>query len=219
MTEMKRALAAIERHGVLLVYPLQNRREPLSLWHALHPRSEMRWAWDDGADPRVVALWHLREQLATSRQVVYAKWHGGRATFFSRDVFRAMLATLRADHDLRLGLSRDSQTLLQLLEDDSPQATKQLREAAGLQGRPMETAYTRAMRDLWSRMLVVGAGEVAEGGFPSLAIGATQLLFEDLWEASAVLTDADAALLERTLADAPSFARTFRRVEKGLPVR
>src|SRR5580704_451872 len=130
-----RALAAIERRGILLVYPLANRAEPRSLWSELHPRSPMRWSWDAGADERVARLWRLREELARSSDVVYAKWFRGRATFFSRTVFRAMLVTLAAEGSLRARLSRGASGLLDLLEDDSPQSTKELRANAGLQGR------------------------------------------------------------------------------------
>ncbi len=202
-----------------MVYPVQNKKEPLSLWHVLHPRSEMRWAWDESADDRVVELWHLRERLARSKAVVYAKWLGGRATFFSRSVFRASLATMRAEHDLAAGLGPSSLDLLEILRDDSPQPTRRLREAAGLEGRLNETAFTRAMRPLWERMLVVGTGEVEEGGFPSLAVGATELIHEPLWLEAETRTEEDAVTLDATLARAPSFARAFRRVMRALPVR
>lgn len=203
----------------MLVYPVQNRPEPRSLWHVLHPRAQMRWAWDDSADERVVELWHLRERLAQSRRVVYAKWLGGRATFFSRAVFRAALAALKAEHDLERGLSRPSRDLLEIVRDDSPQPTRRLRESAGLAGRVNETAFTRAMRPLWERMLIVGTGEVEEGGFPSLAVGATELVHEPLWLEADVLRDEDKWVLAGVMARAPSFARAFRRVEESLRAR
>ena len=214
-----RAIAAIEAHGALLVYPVQNKREPLSLWHVLHPRSEMHWAWDADADPRVAELWHLRERLARSKKVVYTKWLSGRATFFSHAFFRAALAALKAEHDLRAGLSRDSLALLEILLDDSPQPTRRLREAAGLEGRANESAFTRAMRPLWERMLIVGTGEAEEGGFPSLAVGATELVNEPDWLASEEQTDAGAAVLDAALSRLPSFSRAFRRVLRAIPAR
>lgn len=219
MTTLARAVAAIERHGALLVYPVQNRPDPLSLWHVLHPKRQMRWAWDDSADPRVVELWHLRERLAQSRRVVYSKWLGGRATFFSKDLFRAMVATLRAEHELEAGLSASSRELLELLREDSPRATRSLREAAGLEGRLHETAYNRALRALWERLLIVGAGEMEEGGFPSLAVGATDLLFEPLWTAAETRRAEDDAILERAISELPSFARAWRRLRKNLEPR
>jgi hypothetical protein len=209
-TRFDRAVAAIETRGILLVYPLANRAEPRSLWSELHPRTPMRWAWDSEADGRVAAMWKLREELARSLSVVYAKWFRGRATFFSRTVFRALLASLAKGGDLRAGLSRPARELLELLEDDSPQSTKQLRANSGLQGRVNEGPYTRAMKELWSRLLVVGVGEVDDGAFPSLAMSATATRFEDLWPSGApprAETAADERRLAAVLADAPLFAK------------
>jgi hypothetical protein len=164
------AVARIERHGILLVFPIENRPEPRSLWSELH--------------------------------------------LFSKGVFRAMLASLNAAGDLRFGLSPRAAAILELLEDDSPQSTKELRLRADMQGRASEAAYTRALRELWMRMLVVGAGEVADGAFPSLAIGATRLLFEDLWLEASGPNPEDAALLARTFAGAPLFARELDKARK-----
>ena len=187
------AVAAVEAHGALLLYPVENRREPRSLWHHYHPRSAMRWDWDSTGDDRVVALWRLRERLARSRRVVYGKWYRGRATFFSRELFTAMLATYHASGDVRSGLDPDANDVLEALESDSPRSTKELRAEVGLRGRMFEGAYQRALGALWSRLLIVGFGEVDDGAFPSLAIGATRALFEDLWDEALSMDPARAA--------------------------
>jgi hypothetical protein len=210
-TKEARARSAIERRGILLVYPIANREEPRSLWSELHPRSPMRWAWDASADARVAQMWHLRENLARSLDVVYAKWFRGRATFFAKSVFRAMLATLSVEGDLRSGLSRDAAALLELLEDDSPQSTKVLRANAGLQGRVNEPVYARALKELWSRLLIVGVGEVEDGAFPSLQMSATRLRFEGLWPDGSPPSPADARRLAAALADSSLFARELAR--------
>jgi hypothetical protein len=173
------ARSAIEQTGALLVYPLANREDPPSLWRVLHPRVAMRWAWDQGADDRVIKLWQLREELAREKQVVYGKWYRGRAVFFSKALFVSMLAVTQK---LEEPLSDEASELLALLLSDSPQSTKQLRREAGLSGRASEHVWTRAMRELWERLLIVGVGEVDDGAFPSLAVGATRAIFEDLWE-------------------------------------
>ena len=210
---LARAEEAIEREGALLVYPIGNRREPRSLWHVLHPRREMRWAGDEGADMRVVRLWQLREQLASRRQVVYSKWFKGRAVFFARPVFGAMLAVSRC---LPLALSPDARELLTLLEEDSPQSTKQLRRAAGLTGRQSERTWTSALRELWERLLIVGTGEVEDGAFPSLAIGATRWIFEGLWErAEAGPSPEQQRLIARVFAPASSLGKHWQRVLKA----
>ena len=216
---LARAVAAVERRGILLVYPLANRAEPRSLWSELHPRSTMRWSWDNGADARVAQIWHLREELARSEDVVYAKWFRGRATLFSRSVFRAILALLAREADLRAGLSRQALQLLELLEDNSPQSTKELRASAELQGRANEAAYTRGLKELWSRLLIVGVGEVNDGAFPSLNMSATRLRFEDSLPGGAeevAHREEDAASLESALADAPLFARELAKTRATL---
>jgi hypothetical protein len=205
-----KARRAIEEHGVLLVYPIDNRAEPPSLWRALHPRSPMRWAWDEGADDRVVALWHLRERLAASRAVVYGKWFQGRATFFARPLYTAMLAHVRQEPLL---LSSEARELLALVEEDSPQSTKMLRRAAGLGGRAYERVWTRAMRELWTRLLIVGTGEIDDGAFPSLAVGATRWIFEDIWDAtSEPPSEEQRALVATHLPATSAFGKHWRRI-------
>jgi hypothetical protein len=210
---MQRAIDAIEDAGALLVFPVQNRPSPASLWHVLHPGVAMRWDWDETADPRVPALWHLREELARSREVVYSKWLGERATFLSRALFTAMLASQRAvGADLEAGLAPDALEMLRLLESDSPLSTKQLRRDAGLTGRIAEAAFRDGLKQLFHRMLAVGYGEVDDGAFPSLAIGATRTLFEELWDEAAALDPGSARERVRALLPEGSpFARQHTR--------
>ena len=176
----KKALDAIQKHGVLLVYPIKNQKEPASLWSSLYPRSEMVWEWDADADGRVSSLWILREELSRSGKVVYAKWYQNRATFFSPEFFVQMAAYLRSPSVL----SADSGNILEALEMDSPLSTKQIKEQAELQGKFFEGAYNRAMKPLWQQLRIVGFGEVQDSSFPSLAVGASQNLFEELWNES-----------------------------------
>ncbi|HEU4411022.1 MAG TPA: hypothetical protein VFS43_37565 [Polyangiaceae bacterium] len=207
------AVDAIDRRGVLLLYPLANRPDPPSLWGVLHPRAAMRWAWDETGDDRVVELWHLRGRLAEDRRVVYTKWFRGRATFVSRPVFRALLSAVRAARPPEQGLSPEARALLELLEESSPRSTRELRRGAGLEGKLLERAFVRAMSELWSRLLVVGAGEVDDGAFPSLAVGATRLLYEDLYDESArpdrPSRADDEARLARALGASPALRRAF----------
>lgn len=190
--KQSKAIESINRRGALLVFPIQNRKEPPSLWGELFPRSQMRWEWDDSGDSRVANLWHLREELSRSNKVVYSKWFRGRATFFSRELFVAFLALLGKSQ----GLSKGSLSILQTLEEESPLSTKALKKRAKLQGQALESTYHKALKPLWVRGLIVGYGEVDEGAFPSLAIGSTQLLFEDLWLEAHSLSSGDA--LKRT---------------------
>jgi len=207
--DVARARAAIERLGITLVYPPANEREPPSLWYELHPRTRMQWSWDADADPRVAELWHLRNELSASGDVAYGKWFRGRATFFSLDVFHAMLGRIAATADPLRGLSPEAREILDLCRERSPISTKQLRADAGLQGKPFEGTFQRAMKQLWTRLLVVGTGEIEDGAFPSLAVAATELMFEDVWAARAEVPAVAGARLDAALGRTPAFARAF----------
>jgi hypothetical protein len=210
------AVRTVEEAGILLVFPNQNRPDPPSLWDKLYPARKMRWDWAETADSRVVDLWSLRERLAESGKVAYGKWYRGRATLFSLSVFRGMLASFSEIAEPTARLSHEARELLEILEDDSPQSTKVLRERADLRGREREGAYTRAMRELWTRLLIVGVGEVADGAFPSLSIGATRLIFEELWDLRKEPKLADARALAAALERSKGFAKQFAETRETL---
>lgn len=180
----KKALEHINKNGILLVYPIKNAKEPSSLWSELYPRTQMRWEWDADGDQKVSDLWILREELSTSNKVVYAKWYQQRATFFSFELYSACLTILSQKDFFQSSLSFQAQEILDLLKEDSPLSTKKLKKMTDLVGRDQEPAYNRALKQLWSRFQIVGFGEVDEGAFPSLAVGSSQILFEDLWQKS-----------------------------------
>lgn len=187
----RKSLKAIEELGACLVFPLDNRPEPRSLWQQLYPRSKMRWEWDSDGDNRVASLWQLREELSRSGEVVYTKWYKGRATFFSKPAFRDLLAFLGTTHASRPAPG-PARRLLDELEDRSPLSTKELKKLAELRGRDLEKDYARAMKRLWEEGWIVAWGEVNEGAFPSLAQGATALLFESLWTDAKNISDTEA---------------------------
>lgn len=206
-----RALAAIEKRGALLVYPLNNRKEPLSIWSELFPRTKMKWDWGDEHHNKVSDIWYLREQLSRSRKVVYAKWFQGRATFFSFETFVNLLAFLGVPE-----LGRESRFALEALEADSPLSTKQLKAAIALEGRLLEASYNRALRPLWRHLLIVGFGEFEDSSFPSLGIGATKTLFEELWNTAQALDSKTAEQrLRETLGDKNPFFRFAMKIKKS----
>lgn len=213
----KRAIEKINEAGALLVFPLDNRPEPASLWAKLYPSAEMRWEWDESGDDRVVRLWHLRTELSVCKKVVYSKWYKGRATFFSRPVFQALLAELAFSKQSHRTLPKTAQTVLRVLEEDSPLSTKQLKKETGLKGKEHESEYNKALKSLWERALIVGFGEVDDGAFPSLAMGASQLIYDDLWEEAQSLTSVQ---VEKTLAQLfiaqPLFKKEFEKIKKSL---
>lgn len=205
------AIKAIEKHGILLVFPVQNAADPLSLWHVAHPGKKMRWEWDESGDDGVAELWHLRTELSESRKAVYTKWFQGRATFFSLNVFRALLA-LSLTRGSERSLTRDAREVLTILREQSPLSTKQLKRETGLVGRALEPVYHKALKELWSRLLIVGYGEVDDGAFPSLAVGATSFLFEDLYREAEEMDAQEAIrIVTAVLRRSPKLDKFFRR--------
>lgn len=210
-----RVSAAVDRirvRGALLVFPIKNRALPLSLWSEFFPKSEMVWDWNEDADSRIGELWQLMKVLSDCREVVYSKWFQGRATFFSPELFSAMLRIHGARRDPKRDLSRNARAILEVLEDNSPLSTRDLKRAADLQGKLHEAAYTSATKELFTRLMIVGFGEVEDGAFPSAAIGATELLFGELWGAAAEMPLRDAwETVDRFLPEDPPFRKFFDR--------
>src|SRR3954464_10907107 len=110
----KSAIKKINSRGALLVFPVNNKKEPASLWSEFYPRKKMRWEWDDNGDDSVAQLWHLMKKLSDSREVVYSKWFQGRATFFSLELFSALLrvSTYKFENP---ELSREAREILNCL--------------------------------------------------------------------------------------------------------
>lgn len=210
------AISRINKNGVLLVFPINNAKEPHSLWSEFHPRTKMKWEWDDEGDNKVAEMWMLMKRLSDCDQVVYSKWFRGRATFFSRELFAAMLSLYMQQEELTNGLSRTAREILDALESDSPLSTKELKKITELQGRLNEPMYSRAMKELFSKLLIVAYGEVDDGAFPSLAVGATKLIYEDLWLAAQQMDIKEAqAILDRKVPPGTK-VRKFFEINKGI---
>ena len=130
-------MRAIEKAGVLLVFPIKNAPEPRSLWHAFHPKSQMRWDWSESGDPRVASLWHLKTALGEGDDVVYGKWFQGRATFFSKPVYAALLRLVGSPEVQSRELSLEAAQLLALLleEELAADAAPPPARALELEGR------------------------------------------------------------------------------------
>lgn len=217
---LSKATSKIRERGVLLVFPINNRTEPASLWTEFFPKTSMVWDWNEDGDVVVAGMWQLMKRLSATGDVVYSKWYRGRATFFSHELFTAMLAVRRRQSDPKKGLSRTAEKLLEILENNSPLSTKELKRDADLQGRENETEYSRAMKDLFSRLLIVGFGEVDDGAFPSLAVGATELLYSELWTRSEETSAAEAeSIIDRFMPQGGHFRRQFEKASRTLPGR
>lgn len=194
----QKAIEAINKYGVLLVFPVKNQKEPHSLWAELFPNKEMRWEWTDDGDDTVFTLWALMKELSAEGDVVYSKWYQNRATFFSQDLFKYLLAWAR--YNLDSPLTSSAQQILEELESNSPLSTKEIKEITGLKGKLLEPEYSRSIKDLFQRFLIVGFGEVDDGAFPSSALGATRLIFEDLWlESESIAAEQAETYVRQTL--------------------
>lgn len=207
---LSKACEAIDKNGMLLVFPINNQKEPKSLWHEFYPHSEMRWQWDNGGDDRVMKMWYGMKKLSQDKRVVYSKWYQGRATFFSREVFSVLRNYLDPQ---RQKLSQQAQEVLEILESDSPLSTKQLKKMADLQGKDNERAYQKAIRSLFEQMWIVGFGEVDDGAFPSLAVGATTLLYEDLC-LDKVEKDKAFGILNKKFSQHPKLLKNIEQIKK-----
>lgn len=174
---LETAVKAVQKHDWMLVFPIPEKKEPLSVWHVLHPKTVMRWEWTESADDKVVQLWHLRRLLAESQRVIYSKWYRGRATLFSKEMFKRLWVFFAPERETFFGEARE---IMDLLEMESPLSTKMIRRGSDLTGKDNEKRYVAAMKDLWRTLAIVGVGEIDDGAFPSLAHAATHVIFEEL---------------------------------------
>ena len=208
----KKAVDKINTRGVLLVFPINNLKEPRSLWSEFYPRTPMRWEWNESGDNRVGEMWSLMKTLSDSTTVVYSKWYQGRATFFSRELFTALLCMTLPSFEYPQ-LSRIAENLLDCLESDSPLSTKEIKKITNLRGKENEKFYNRGMKELFSKFLIVAFGEVDDGAFPSLAVGATRNLYEDILnEAHKMKADQAQRIIDRFMPEGNLFRKYFDKI-------
>lgn len=209
-SKLNRAIDAINKHSALLVFPIKNKIEPLSLWQVFHPRTKMDWDWSEDGNNLVARMWHLREELSRSDLVVYTKWYQGRATFFSTSFFPYILSYFSQKLDWDRTLSEHARYIYRALLENSPQAPKQLRRTLrdeyGLELTAAE--LEKVVKQLFRYLLIVGYGEIDEGAFPSLAIGASKNIFEELWDKSLTISTAQRSeAIENLLPRNSTFAK------------
>jgi hypothetical protein len=221
---IKEAVRFVDQAGALLVFPIDNKRDPDSLWYRFHPKSEMRWEWDSDGDHRVADLWHLKTELSTTGKVVYTKWYRGRATYFSKPLFTAFLRKLNPaisdSYKNQATLSQPARKILEILQAESPLSTKELKRLADMRGRENERDYEKALKELWSRLLIVAYGEVDDGAFPSLAVGATETLFEELWSKALEMSPVEAdKTISKTLEQSNLFYKFYQKLNQQTPVK
>lgn len=215
MSRKQKAIHKINEHGALLVFPVKNQKEPHSLWSVLHPNKPMVWEWNEDADDSIPFLWHLMKELSAEGEVIYSKWYKDRATFFSRDLFTHLLAYSLTSLPQRL--SPSSQLILDELMNNSPMSTKEIKSVTNLQGKLLASEYQKSLKALFRLFLIVGYGEVDDGAFPSAAIGATALIYEDLWLQAQNISAAKAQLeIDKYMSASTNFGKYLNRVARQL---
>ncbi|MCC2678591.1 MAG: hypothetical protein K0R29_1167 [Pseudobdellovibrio sp.] len=216
--KLKSAVSKIEKNGVLLVFPINNKPQPHSLWSEFYPKKKMNWDWDESGDNRVFDMWSLMKRLSEGGEVVYSKWYQGRATFFSKKLFTALIRLSISQFSNPTGISRPAREILEVLEQDSPLSTKKLKQICELQGKDNARIYDRAMKELFSNFLIVGYGEVDDGAFPSLAIGATKTIFEELYLAAETMSEEQArSLLNEYMPEESLFRKYYEKYRQRTP--
>lgn len=209
MTKIElKAIQKINDKGILLVYPIKNQSEPASLWSEFYPRTKMDWSWDSDSDNRVGHMWMLMKRLSDSGHVVYSKWYKGRATFFSKELFKSLLVLARAANESK-SWPHSANSIYEVLSSDSPLSTKVLKKQTELVGKDLAAEFDRSMRFLYQHFLIVGFGEVDDGAFPSSSVGASELLFEDLWNESRKIPLTKAHAVVNKYMPEESLARAF----------
>jgi hypothetical protein len=58
------AISHINTHGALLVFPINNRELPNSLWTEFFPKTKMVWEWNEDSDYKVADTWQLMKTLS-----------------------------------------------------------------------------------------------------------------------------------------------------------
>ncbi len=212
---LKKSIDAINSSGALLVFPVKNAKEPASIWSKLYPRTKMVWAWDDSASDKVGSTWLLMKKLSDCRKVIYSKWYQDRATFFSIELFQALIKKQSEMEVQQKPLSPEARQILEILEMDSPLSTKEIKAISELQGKMYAGIYNRAMRELFQRFLIVGYGEVDDGAFPSAAIGATKTLYEEIYFKALEMDPKEADKIIRSKLE-PKFLQFYQRSLKKL---
>jgi len=212
-TPFYRSIDEIESKGITLVFPAKNRSDVFSLWKTFYPRTPLRWEWSDDGDDKVFKMWQLMKELSDCEQVVYSKWYQGRATFFSRSLFSALLRFSQDQPKAFIDQPEGVRALMDCLEEDSPLSTKELKARSGLKGQSFAAVYNRSIKWCFLRFLVVGFGEVEDGAFPSLLIGSTRLIYEDLvHQAGEMSQEESLKIIDRYMPKGSSFRRQLDRI-------
>jgi hypothetical protein len=143
------------------------------LWEAVVGRAAPRWPRHSHHDAGVGLTWDLKNRLPAARHVYYGKLLRGRPLLVALDLFPAFYALLRGSQRARdyraeyaAGhLSLTARRLMDVLIDDHPLYTRELRAGAFLLEPGQTREFERAMAELQQGLWVVKREERYEPTF------------------------------------------------------
>lgn len=137
------------------------------LWVACCGRRHPRRPVHTHHDPAIGLAWRLKDDLAARRLVYYGKLVRGKPTLVALDLFPAFCRVIRdgrgsGDYllDYRSGtLSRPAATILDVLHEEGPQYTPDLRRRVGLVGARETGRFEAAIGELQRKLWIVKTEE------------------------------------------------------------
>ncbi|MBI3988326.1 MAG: winged helix DNA-binding domain-containing protein [candidate division NC10 bacterium] len=143
------------------------------LWAAIVGKRHPAFPDDPYHDPAIGLTWELKDRLPSKRLVYYGRLLKGKPTLVSLRYFPFFFALIRGEKgsgdylaDYRAGfLSRPAKTILDILHDEGPLDTPELRAKAGLRSPERTHEYERTMADLQRRLWIVKISERYEPTF------------------------------------------------------
>ncbi len=143
------------------------------LWEAVVGRANPRWPRHSHHDDGIGVTWNLKDTLPTTRRVYYGKLLRGRPVLVSLDLFPAFYALVRSTQrssdylaEYRAGrLSHTAKRLLDALEVEHPQYTRDLRANAFMLESGRTREFERAMAELQQGLWVAKIEERYEPTF------------------------------------------------------
>lgn len=143
------------------------------LWVAICGRRNPKFPTRPYHDPNIGLTWDLKDRLPAKKLVYYGKLLKGKPTLVSLEYFPYFFTLIRdakasGDYlvDYRAGsLSRPAKFILDVLHDEGPQDTPDLRAKVGLRSPERTAEFERAMAELQRGLWIVKVSERYEPTF------------------------------------------------------
>jgi hypothetical protein len=152
--------------GFCFAFKSENSELPC-LWHAACGQRAPLLPQRKQKDPFLSFVWKMKRVLPAEGKVFYAKAVKRRPTLISREFFPYFYALSERTgskddylHEHRQGrLSPTAKIIMDSLRASSPQLTRELRLATGLDGRRSQRDFEKAMTELQARFYIVKVAE------------------------------------------------------------